>query len=77
MNRFFLSLVLLCFGSPQWVSAETLAVRFGQLVAGRGIVTAGAFAEMVAIDGDPLKDISAIHNVKWVMKGGKAVVDKR
>jgi imidazolonepropionase-like amidohydrolase len=32
---------------------------------------------MVAIDGDPLKDISAIHNVKWVMKGGKAVVDKR
>jgi hypothetical protein len=24
-----------------------------------------------------LKDISAIRNVKWVMKGGKAVVDKR
>jgi imidazolonepropionase-like amidohydrolase len=42
-----------------------------------GTVTAGAFADLVALDGDPLKDISAIRNVKWVMKGGKAVVDKR
>jgi imidazolonepropionase-like amidohydrolase len=42
-----------------------------------GIITAGAFADLVALDGDPLKDISAIRNVKWVMKGGKAVVDKR
>jgi imidazolonepropionase-like amidohydrolase len=42
-----------------------------------GIITAGAFADLVALDGDPLKDISAIRNVKWVMKGGKVVVDKR
>jgi imidazolonepropionase-like amidohydrolase len=42
-----------------------------------GIVAPGAFADLVAIDGDPLKDIAAVLKVKWVMKGGKAVVDKR
>jgi imidazolonepropionase-like amidohydrolase len=42
-----------------------------------GIVAPGAFADLVAIDGDPLKDIAAVLKVKWVMKGGKVVVDKR
>jgi imidazolonepropionase-like amidohydrolase len=42
-----------------------------------GVVATGAFADLVALDGDPLKDISALRNVKWVMKGGKVVVDKR
>jgi len=36
-----------------------------------GIVAPGAFADLVAIDGDPLKDIAAVLKVKWVMKGGK------
>lgn len=42
-----------------------------------GIVAPGAFADLVAIDGDPLRDIAAVLKVKWVMKGGKVVVDKR
>jgi imidazolonepropionase-like amidohydrolase len=42
-----------------------------------GIVAPGAFADLVAIDGDPLKEIAAVLKVRWVMKGGKAVVDKR
>lgn len=42
-----------------------------------GFVGPGAFADLVAIDGDPLKDIAAVLKVKWVMKGGKVVVDKR
>jgi imidazolonepropionase-like amidohydrolase len=42
-----------------------------------GIVAPGAFADLVAIDGDPLKEIAAVLRVRWVMKGGKAVVDKR
>jgi imidazolonepropionase-like amidohydrolase len=42
-----------------------------------GHVAPGAFADLVAVDGDPLSDIEvAIHHVKWVMKGGKVVVDK-
>jgi len=42
-----------------------------------GIVAPGAFADLVAIDGDPLKDITAVLKVKRVMKAGKVVVDKR
>lgn len=42
-----------------------------------GFVGPGAFADLVALDGDPLKDIAAVLKVKWVMKGGKVVIDKR
>jgi imidazolonepropionase-like amidohydrolase len=42
-----------------------------------GVVAPGAFADLVAIDGDPSTNIAAIHRVKWVMKGGSVVVDKR
>jgi imidazolonepropionase-like amidohydrolase len=42
-----------------------------------GAVAPGYFADMVAVEGDPLKDIDAVVNhVKWVMKGGAIVVDK-
>jgi imidazolonepropionase-like amidohydrolase len=43
-----------------------------------GAVAPGYFADLVAVEGDPLTDINVIlHNVKWVMKGGSLVVDKR
>jgi imidazolonepropionase-like amidohydrolase len=43
-----------------------------------GEVTAGHYADLVAVEGDPLSDISvAVHNVRWVMKGGEVLVDKR
>jgi imidazolonepropionase-like amidohydrolase len=54
------------------VGAELLG-KSGEL----GIVAPGAYADLVAIDGDPLKDIAAVLRVKWVMKGGAVVVDKR
>jgi imidazolonepropionase-like amidohydrolase len=41
-----------------------------------GAVAAGYFADVVAVEGDPLKDIGVvINNVRWVMKGGAVVVD--
>lgn len=41
-----------------------------------GAVAPGYYADIVAVRGDPLKDISAVINdVRWVMKGGVAVVD--
>lgn len=42
-----------------------------------GAVSAGYFADLVAVEGDPLADVNAtINNVKWVMKGGAVVADK-
>jgi imidazolonepropionase-like amidohydrolase len=42
-----------------------------------GQVTPGHYADIVAVEGDPLADISvAVHNVRWVMKGGEVLMDK-
>jgi imidazolonepropionase-like amidohydrolase len=38
-----------------------------------GSVEKGKYADLVAVAGDPLKDISEMEHVKFVMKGGKVV----
>jgi len=35
-----------------------------------GTIEAGKWADIVAVSGDPLKDIKELQNVKFVMKGG-------
>ena len=42
-----------------------------------GAIAPGYFADLVAVDGDPLADIDVvIDKVRWVMKGGAVVVDR-
>lgn len=42
-----------------------------------GAIVPGYFADIVAVEGDPLADIKVvIEKVRWVMKGGDVVVDK-
>jgi len=44
-----------------------------------GAVAPGFFADIVAVEGDPMVDITAVskrENVRWVMKEGQTVVDK-
>jgi imidazolonepropionase-like amidohydrolase len=43
-----------------------------------GAVAPGYLADLVAVEGDPLTDINVVlNNVKWVMKDGAVVVDRR
>ena len=41
-----------------------------------GSIRAGQFADLIAVDGDPLQDITVLENVKLVMKGGEVVKNR-
>jgi imidazolonepropionase-like amidohydrolase len=38
-----------------------------------GSITKGKFADLVAVSGDPIADITELQRVKFVMKGGKVI----
>ncbi len=42
-----------------------------------GSIDKGKFADLVAVSGDPLADITELQRVKFVMKGGKVIRDDR
>ena len=48
-------------------AAETLNFDLGKQV---GVVEKGRYADIVAVSGDPLADVSEMERVKFVMKGG-------
>jgi len=35
-----------------------------------GVVAPGAYADIVALSGDPLRDVQVLENVQFVMKDG-------
>jgi len=35
-----------------------------------GRVAPGFYADLIAVSGDPLADVSELERVRWVMKGG-------
>jgi imidazolonepropionase-like amidohydrolase len=49
---------------PQAASCETSNV---------GAIAPGKYADLIAVDADPLKDISVLERVHFVMKGGEVV----
>jgi len=55
------------------VSATSLAAESLRLADRIGTLAPGYEADLIAVDGDPLKDIDALHRVAFVMKGGQVV----
>jgi imidazolonepropionase-like amidohydrolase len=41
-----------------------------------GAIAPGLQADLVAVEGDPIADITALRNVVFVMRGGSRLVDK-
>lgn len=52
-------------GPVRWLGAE----------ADLGTIEVGRYADLIAMDADPLADTSALRGVRWVMKGGRVVRD--
>jgi imidazolonepropionase-like amidohydrolase len=62
------------FGMPPMdiiQSATSRAATMLDMDGKLGVVAPGAFADLIAISGDPLRDIKALENVQFVMKDGK------
>lgn len=54
-------------------SATTAAAALLGMKGQVGTVEKGAFADLVAVSGDPLKDVSTLSRVEFVMKGGEVI----
>lgn len=52
-------------------SATTVAAESLRTVGDTGAIAAGYYADVIAVEGDPLEDISVLENVMFVMKGGR------
>jgi len=62
------------FGMPPMEviqSATSRAAVMLEMEGKIGTVAPGAFADIIAVNGDPLRDIKALENVQFVMKNGK------
>jgi imidazolonepropionase-like amidohydrolase len=57
------------------VSATSLNAEAMGLGASIGTLAAGMDADIIAVDGDPARNITALRNVNFVMKSGKVIRD--
>jgi imidazolonepropionase-like amidohydrolase len=58
-------------------SATSVAARLLDQQQNLGSVADGHFADLVAVSGDPLADITELQRVKFVMKGGVVYKNQR
>ena len=73
--RMDLEMMLLCQGGFTPLEAITIATRNGAELCGLlddlGTVEVGKYADLVAVEEDPLKDVTVVHHPKMVIKGGE------
>ena len=58
-------------------TATTNAAELLGLTGQIGVIEKGAYADLVAVAGDPLADVTVLERVDWVMKGGRVVAGAR
>ena len=54
-------------------TATTVAADLLSMTGQVGTIEKGAFADIIAVPGDPLKDVTALQHAEFVMKGGEVV----
>jgi imidazolonepropionase-like amidohydrolase len=68
----------------EWGQSALEAIRSATLVSARlmgwedrvGALVPGAFADVIGVVGDPLQDVRLLEDVRFVMKGGRVIVDR-
>ena len=64
------------FGLTPLEAIQSATVNAADLIgwtADVGAIEAGKFADLIAVEGDPTKDVSLLEHVRFVMKGGEVV----
>src|SRR5437867_1722588 len=51
-------------------SATSRAAELLDMTGDIGVIASGAYADVIAVNGDPLRDVNALKNVAFVMKDG-------
>jgi imidazolonepropionase-like amidohydrolase len=51
-------------------SATSRAAEMLDMEGQIGVIAPGAYADVIAVNGDPVRDIKALENVQFVMKDG-------
>jgi imidazolonepropionase-like amidohydrolase len=67
------------YGMTPWAairSATTVAAECMGWQDRVGVIAPGRFADLVAVDGDPLEDPEHLTRIGWVMRGGDVVRDE-
>jgi imidazolonepropionase-like amidohydrolase len=61
------------FGMTPMQALQAATARGAELLGKRGelgTIAPGAYADLVAVEGDPLADVNVLQHVRFVMKGG-------
>ena len=64
------------YGMTPMQAIQSATIRAAELLGkddALGSIAPGRFADLVAVDGDPLQDIRVLENVAHVMQGGNTV----